>query len=410
MEKINILACTIFNYPHIGGSSSHLSALKEELEKDEFVNFEILSWNSENYIYSLLKKYQISVLHRILNRDLRYVTNKGIFYLSQKIKYKLNKTRYNILNPQSIFSMNSILLINESFFVPKILTIHGYATYEAESAGLIRTERERDFYMQLEYRAYKNADLILTVDSNIKEYIAAIDKGFRDKTVVWPNSVKNIFFISQTMRSQFKVQTRERLGINEDAFVILCPRRLVPKNGVLIPLKSLISLPRVENIFLIYAGDGMLRKNIEKMIPDWLKKRIIILGNIDHNEMPRIYSIADVVVIPSVLDKGVEEATSISALEAAAVGIPIIASDIGGLKEVFKSYDNAILVEPNNVQALANAIIEIKNDSNLRSSLILKARKLVEEKYLPSIWASNYIRYAKGVMEKINATKKKLLK
>jgi glycosyltransferase involved in cell wall biosynthesis len=287
--------------------------------------------------------------------------------------------------------MNSILLIKEAINIPKILTVHGYATYEAESSGLIKTQEERKYYMDLEYNAYKNADYILAVDSNIKRYISCIDKKFEDKIIVWPNSVSKIFFIDEETKYKYRKKLREKLGIDPDGFVILCPRRLVPKNGVIVPIKSFLLLKYHKNIFLIYSGDGILRKEIKKLIPADLRRKVIFLGNINHHDMVKVYSMADVVVIPSIPHKGVEEATSISALEASAMEIPVIASNIGGLKEIFKNLINAILVEPNNENELALAIEELINNNDLRLSLRKNAKELVKNDYSSTSWVRKYI-------------------
>jgi glycosyltransferase involved in cell wall biosynthesis len=392
MKTINILACTIFKYPHVGGSSSHLSSLRESLISiNKGVNLDIISWNSGNFISSILKRYQLSFHHKILKQSLPNVTYKGIEYLSHKINLALRRNKYQLLNPQSIFAMNSILLIKEAINIPKILTVHGYATYEAESSGLIKTQEERKYYMDLEYNAYKNADYILAVDSNIKRYISCIDKKFEDKIIVWPNSVSKIFFIDEETKYKYRKKLREKLGIDPDGFVILCPRRLVPKNGVIVPIKSFLLLKYHKNIFLIYSGDGILRKEIKKLIPADLRRKVIFLGNINHHDMVKVYSMADVVVIPSIPHKGVEEATSISALEASAMEIPVIASNIGGLKEIFKNLINAILVEPNNENELALAIEELINNNDLRLSLRKNAKELVKNDYSSTSWVRKYI-------------------
>ncbi len=391
MKKAKILATTIFNYPHVGGASTHLTTLRKKIYEMSGIDFYIISWNSPNKINAFYKKISMGIQKRIFGIETIKIVKQGIDFIAEKIKKKISEIHIDIINPQSIYSFNSCLLIKELAGIPKVLTVHGYATYEAESAGVIKGENERKFYLELERNAYEKADLILTVDSSLKDYILSFNTNFKNKVVVWPNSVDDIFF--KNNNNYDKTRLRETLGIPIYAIVVLCPRRLVAKNGVMIALKSFINLKDYYNIYLIFAGSGPLEGIIRREIPYELRQRVLLLGDVDHKNMPKIFALSDLVIIPSVPDKGVIEATSISALEAAASKVPIIASNIGGLREIFKNYEHAILVDPGKPELISNAILDLIKNRDLYESLKENAFKLVSERYNSNKWISDYLTY-----------------
>lgn len=96
-----------------------------------------------------------------------------------------------------------------------------------------------------------------------------------------------------------------------------------------------------------------------------------------HKQMPELDHVSDVVLIPSVASEAVIEATSISALEAMACGVPVIASNIGGLAELISNGLTGVLVPQANPLAIAQAITTVMNDSHLRSDIGRRARQHV---------------------------------
>ncbi|MHA1833929.1 MAG: glycosyltransferase, partial [Candidatus Baldrarchaeia archaeon] len=85
---------------------------------------------------------------------------------------------------------------------------------------------------------------------------------------------------------------------------------------------------------------------------------------------------ATVFVFPSL-----REGLPLSVLEAMACGVPVVGSDIPGVNEVVKHEENGFLVPPKNSEALANVILTLLNDENLRRKVGRDARQLMTEKY-----------------------------
>lgn len=71
--------------------------------------------------------------------------------------------------------------------------------------------------------------------------------------------------------------------------------------------------------------------------------------------------------------------TPVSVIEAMALGLPIVSTNVGGLPFLISHNEDGLLVPPNDVNAMANAIIKLKENQNLKNQLVINARKKVEK-------------------------------
>ena len=102
------------------------------------------------------------------------------------------------------------------------------------------------------------------------------------------------------------------------------------------------------------------------------------LGKISDEELPRIYQQADLLVLPSI---NKNEAFGLVLLEAMACGVPVIASDLPGVRTVFEDGRQGLLCKPGDVSDLKNKIEEILADEEKRKIMGKEARILALEKY-----------------------------
>jgi len=130
---------------------------------------------------------------------------------------------------------------------------------------------------------------------------------------------------------------------------------------------------------LLVIGDGDLRDVFvaqARMVG--LAERIKFLGSISEAEKPRAYRAADVHVFPST-DRS--EAFGLVALEAAASGIPCIASDLPGVRSVVKNEETGLLVKPEDVESLRSAIKKLLHEKETRQKLGVAARLRAEKEF-----------------------------
>ncbi len=135
--------------------------------------------------------------------------------------------------------------------------------------------------------------------------------------------------------------------------------------------------PEIPLRFLI-AGDGILRKNLEKQSAEMKLSpgRLKFLGV--SREMDALYSRADILVSTSV-----REGTSNVILEAMAHGLPVVATKTGGTPEILNER-RGILVSPDDEKELLNAAEKLIFDPDLRNALGGEGRKYVEENHSPN--------------------------
>ena len=158
-------------------------------------------------------------------------------------------------------------------------------------------------------------------------------------------------------------------------FVIVCPRRLVHKNGVEYLVRALPLIKQKLRVRAHLAGDGPLRGELERLAKDLgVRGDIEFMGSVDNSRMPGVYSSADLVVIPSLV-----EATSIAALEAMSCERVVAASRVGGLPEIMDE-TTGILFEPGSPEAVAEAVIDAAGRSD-REALGRAARERVVAKW-----------------------------
>ncbi len=134
-----------------------------------------------------------------------------------------------------------------------------------------------------------------------------------------------------------------------------------------------------EPFHLVVVGDGNLRASFEATattLPN--NSNIHFVGSVSKEELPTYYRMADLHVLPATSQA---EAFGIVSLEAAASGIPTIASDLPGVRTVVQDKETGLLVPSNDSEALASALNTLLKNEDLREKLGAAARKRVVEKY-----------------------------
>lgn len=109
-----------------------------------------------------------------------------------------------------------------------------------------------------------------------------------------------------------------------------------------------------------------------------LTGQVTLIDNLPHGEVLEKYSLADVFLLPSF-----EEGVANVVLEAMALGTPVITTNCGGMTEVITDGVNGFVIPLRNADAIANAIIKVKElDSTSKAKMIMKARETIESQHL----------------------------
>jgi glycosyltransferase involved in cell wall biosynthesis len=231
-------------------------------------------------------------------------------------------------------------------------------------------------------KGIQNLDITVAVDSNIYNYINR--KNYKKIKVLY-NSVDTNFFK--------KSEAHENKELK-----VLIPRNLNPARGVfLIPKVAYYLKQWGYNVEFGIVGTGPTKKYIEKMIKKYnLSKEIILLGHIgDRVTIRNLYLRHDVVIIPTVFSEG----TSLSALEAMAVGKLVLMTNVGGLKEIGVDMLSKVVIKKNSLN-IAEKIRDII-DKKVPSDYISKnGCKHVNEKHNLDNWQEEWFSILNGSFNK----------
>lgn len=129
-------------------------------------------------------------------------------------------------------------------------------------------------------------------------------------------------------------------------------------------------------VLLIGAGEATasLRDDAKRL---GIESRTIFAGSVPHAEVSRCYSVCDVLVYPRKSMRLTELVTPLKPLEAMAAAKAVVASDVGGLRELIRDRDTGMLFPAGDADALARVLTEVVQDSDLRSRLGESARRHV---------------------------------
>ncbi|HEX3112924.1 MAG TPA: glycosyltransferase, partial [Candidatus Eisenbacteria bacterium] len=109
-----------------------------------------------------------------------------------------------------------------------------------------------------------------------------------------------------------------------------------------------------------------------------LEQLVVMPGRIAKERVPGLYGLVDILVYPRYSTRLTELVTPLKPLEAMAMGKPLVASDIGGHRELIKDRRTGLLFSPGSVSSLVSAVETLLDDEALRADLVREGRAWVE--------------------------------
>ena len=173
---------------------------------------------------------------------------------------------------------------------------------------------------------------------------------------------------------RFRPAPRESAG----SVTVGAVSRLSPEKGFEHLLRA-VALVRDRGVALdvVLAGDGPSRASLERLAADLgLRERVEFAGEVAHEDVPAVLRRLDIAAMPSTW-----EGFGVSAIEASAMELPVVASDIHGIPDVVLDGETGILVPPASPAALADAIERLARDAPLRRAMGAAGRSFVERNY-----------------------------
>lgn len=174
-----------------------------------------------------------------------------------------------------------------------------------------------------------------------------------------------------------KKQAKESIGIKDNQILVLFTGRLTKQKAQEVLFHAFQkALQASPNLHLMLVGDGEDRKKLEILAEDLkIASRITFVGRVE--DVRPYLCAADIFVLPSLA-----EGLSNSLLEAMSMGLPCIASRVSGSVEVLGEGDErGLLIDPGDIEQLAEAIVRLASNPDWASRMGLRARERIIEKY-----------------------------
>jgi glycosyltransferase involved in cell wall biosynthesis len=222
---------------------------------------------------------------------------------------------------------------------------------------------------KLETEIYRAVDKIVTVTENGKRYL--INRSAPpEKLVTIYNGIESKCFLSYKK----DVNIRKKYGIKDKEKIVLYSGRLEESKGLQFLLESFHDIQnQLSDCRLVLAGDGDFKWIVE--LSRYFSSQINILGFLPYDDLLLLYQEATIGVIPSL-----QEECSYVALEMLHSGLPVVASKVGGLKEIFTDQKDGFLVDmfpktkdshviQPDVNQLGDRMLQLLTDEDIRKEM-----------------------------------------
>jgi glycosyltransferase involved in cell wall biosynthesis len=172
------------------------------------------------------------------------------------------------------------------------------------------------------------------------------------------------------------VTLREDIGIAADDIVVGFAGRFVPIKDLPTLLRAFArAVAQVPHLSLVLAGDGPERETVMSLTRELdITGAVHLLGWVD--DLPRFYATLDICVLSSL-----NEGTPVAAIEAMAAGVPVVATAVGGVPDVVEHDISGLLVAAGDVEALADALVQLATNPMVRARMGKAGRALARARY-----------------------------
>lgn len=257
--------------------------------------------------------------------------------------------------------------------LPFILTLQ-----EGDPIGYIK--KQIWFVYPLFTQIFRKANRIQSISHYLEDFAKSM--GAKAPIMVIPNGV-NVSLFSQEYPAQVLENLKMRLGKRPGDIFLVTASRLVTKNGIGDVVNALPFLST--NIKFLIIGLGPLAYEIKNLADKLgVLDRVIFTGFIDHNELPKYLKISDIFIRPSL-----SEGMGNSFIEAMASGIPVIATQVGGIPDFLLEGETGLYCGVQNPQSVAEQVMRLVDTPELAKVVIKNAKKLVIERYEWDLVANN---------------------
>lgn len=350
-----------------GGAQTHLLALASRLDRGRF----------SPAITCLLYEGEMAESVRAADLPLEALGARRIYGLTAvrsfvRLVRRLRRERPAIVHTYLTSANVFGALAARAAGVPHLLTSRrdtGFGDSPTLSRALTLTSR--------------GATKIVCVSEDVAEVVACRERADRSKLVVIPNGIDLERFSPRGCR----LEARRRLGLPDDARVAITVTHITPVKGMDVLAEAAPRiLEQLPETWFVVVGDGDEpdEASFRRLLDDrGLRDRFILAG--DRTDIPDLLEAADLFVLPSR-----SEGQPNALIEAMAMGLPIVATRVGGVPELAADGEEALLVPPESPPALASACTSVLASPELGRRLGAAGRDRARRAHDAAVMARQY--------------------
>jgi glycosyltransferase involved in cell wall biosynthesis len=350
---------------------------------DENTLFTVQGLNKKKYDVDLIigEEFDKNILNKVKNNNFNIIQIKGLkgklnFLYDPIILLKLikllTKKRYDIVHTHT--TKAGILGRIAAYISGVPVIVHGLhgSTFQAFNSGLLNL-----LLFLLERLTGRFTDAYVSVSEMLSEKYVEKGIGKKENYYTVYSGMKLDKFYEVREKIDYGKKQRE-LGINSGQFVIGNVARLETRKGhqfLLDAVKKVIMERKDCPLKLLIIGEGEERGNLESYVRELnLEEKVIFTGY--REDVGELMALMDIFVLTS-LREGLPRVL----VQAAAVGIPLIAFNVDGVSEIVKDNNNGFLIRPRDVEQLAKRIIQYIDHKELLVLHGKNGRELIKEKW-----------------------------
>lgn len=277
------------------------------------------------------------------------------------IRYQFDAIHAHWLLPQGLIAIMAKFIFKK----PVIVTVHG-----SDIFGL----KKFDFLKKI---VLKHCDFCTVNSQATFRAVKKLNTGTKVKLI--PMGVDLKIFSAKKRNPRW----REKFGASPK--IILAVGRFIPCKGFRFLIEAMPKvLSKEGGAKLILIGSGPEEKNLKKMAQDLnVSPNVIFTGSLSHRKLSQVYASSDIFVAPSITDPltGETEGQNITLLEAMASGLPVIASDSGGMRDIVDGRSSGLLTKEGIANDIAEKIIYLLTHSLIKKKFRQNGFNLVKRKY-----------------------------